>query len=116
MVRRAISFGWTMPKKPGPAKGIVLSEQHRDKIRNSKVLQCLISHAVGEFEMSSSQVTAGIALLRKVMPDLAAVEATISGQIDHKHEQVANDADAFESRIAGLAARSGTESGVSKPH
>ncbi len=105
-----------MPKKPGPSKGIVLSEQHRDKIRKSKVLQCLISHAVGEMDMSSSQVTAGIALLRKVMPDLAAVEATISGQIDHKHEQVANDANAFESRIAGLAARGEAADGVSRTH
>jgi hypothetical protein len=105
-----------MPKKPGPSKGIVLSEQHRDKIRKSKVLQCLISHAVGEMDMSSSQVTAGIALLRKVMPDLAAVEATISGQIDHKHEQVRSDADDFKGRIAGLAAR-GDQTGVSgKPH
>lgn len=109
-----------MPKqagrKPGPAKGIMLSEQHRDKIRKSKVLQCLISHAVGELEMSSTQVTAGIALMRKVLPDLASVDMQVEGQIDHKHEQVRSDADAFESRIAGLAARA-DETGVSgKPH
>lgn len=105
-----------MPKKPGPAKGIMLSEQHRDKIRKSKVLQCLISHAVGEMEMSSSQVTAGIALMKKVLPDLASVEMQVEGEINHTHERVANDADAFESRITGLSARRSDEGGASKPH
>ena len=93
-----------------------MSDDHRVKIQNSNILNALIEHVDGKREMSASQVTAGIALMRKVLPDLSAVEATISGQIDHKHEQVANDANAFESRIAGLAARSGSADGVSKPH
>lgn len=64
-----------MARKPGPAKGSIrLTEEHRDKIRKSKILQRLISHAEGvlpeQSEMSQSQVTAAIALLKKVLPDM----------------------------------------------
>lgn len=57
-----------------------MSEEHRVKIQNSNILNALIEHVQGEREMSSTQVTAGIALLRKVMPDLATT--TIQGNED----------------------------------
>ena len=53
-----------------------MTDEHRAKIANSNILNALIEHVEGRREMSSSQVTAGIALLRKVMPDLAATEHT----------------------------------------
>lgn len=64
-----------MARKPGPAKGTIrLTDQHRDKIAKSKILQRLIRHAEGALpsdkEMSQSQVTAAIALLKKVLPDM----------------------------------------------
>ena len=46
----------------------------RDKIAQSKTLQLLIDHVEGKSEMSQSRVTAGLALLKKVMPDLANVQ------------------------------------------
>ena len=52
-----------------------LSQDHRDKIRNSNILNALIEHVEGRREMSSSQVSAGVALLKKVMPDLSSVES-----------------------------------------
>lgn len=52
-----------------------LSSDHRDKIRNSNILNALIEHVEGRREMSSTQVTAGVALLKKVMPDLSSVES-----------------------------------------
>lgn len=62
---------------PGPAKGsIKLTQQHRDKIANSKILQRLIGHAEGVEDMTQTQVTAAIALMKKVMPDLKSTEMT----------------------------------------
>jgi len=69
-----------------------MSEEHRVKIQNSNILSALIAHACGEREMSATQVSAGLGLLKKVMPDLAAT--TISGDEDsplnliHKIERV----------------------------
>jgi len=54
-----------------------MSEEHRDKIRNSNILNNLIEHVQGNREMSSTQVSAGLGLLKKCLPDLQAV--TISG-------------------------------------
>lgn len=58
----------------GRVAGFVMSEAHRVKIQNSNILNALIEHVVGEREMSSSQVTAGVALLKKVMPDMQTIE------------------------------------------
>ena len=52
-------------------KGIGIGKFLRVKIQNSNILNALIEHVTGEREMSSTQVTAGLGLLRKVMPDLS---------------------------------------------
>ena len=62
--------------RPGPAKGIVLTQQHREKIAKSQVLTALMEHTLGKRDMSSTQVQAGIALMRKVLPDLSSAELT----------------------------------------
>lgn len=49
-----------------------MSNEHRTKIGNSQILKCLIEHVEGKRDMSATQVTAGLGLLRKVLPDLAA--------------------------------------------
>jgi hypothetical protein len=56
----------------GRRPGFTMSDEHRVKIRNSNILNALIEHVEGVREMSSTQVTAGLGLLRKIMPDLAA--------------------------------------------
>ena len=53
-----------------------MPDRHRDKIANSNILNNLIEHAEGKRELSSSQVTAAIALLKKVLPDLQSVAFT----------------------------------------
>lgn len=71
--------------KPGPAKGSIrLTEEHRDKIRKSKILQRLISHAEGEedVQMSQTQVTAALGLLKKALPDLQSIDMT--SDVSHK--------------------------------
>lgn len=54
----------------GRKPGFQMGNHHRDKIKNSNILNALIEHVEGDREMSSTQVTAGLGLLRKVMPDM----------------------------------------------
>ena len=56
-----------------------MGPEHRAKIANSKILNRLISHAEGDEDMSQSQVTAALALLKKIMPDLSAQTVELSG-------------------------------------
>lgn len=64
----------------GRSPGFTMSHEHRVKIQNSNILNALIEHATGEREMSATQVSAGLGLLKKIMPDLAAT--TITGADD----------------------------------
>jgi hypothetical protein len=61
----------------GRTKGFVMSDEHRVKIQNSNILNALIEHVSGNRDMAPSQVTAGLGLLKKVLPDLQ--QTTISG-------------------------------------
>lgn len=51
-----------------------MTDEHRVKIQNSNILNALIEHVDGKREMSATQVSAGVALLRKVLPDLSSAE------------------------------------------
>jgi hypothetical protein len=62
----------------GRKPGFRMSDEHRVKIQNSNILNSLIEHVEGKREMAATQVTAGIALLKKVLPDLQAM--TITGE------------------------------------
>jgi hypothetical protein len=75
----------------GRKPGIRLSEEHRGKIQNSNILNALIEHAEGRRDMSPSQVTAGLGLLKKSLPDLTSVEH--SGGIALTHEDALNELD-----------------------
>lgn len=61
----------------GRKPGFVMSNEHRVKIQNSNILNALIEHACGQRDMSATQVSAGLGLMKKVLPDLAAM--TIEG-------------------------------------
>ena len=61
-----------------------MPDRHRDKIANSNILNNLIEHAEGTKKLEPSQVTAAIALLKKVLPDLQSVALT-----DTTHSQPA---------------------------
>jgi hypothetical protein len=65
----------------GRKPGFIMSNEHRVKIQNSNILNALIEHAEGTREMSATQVSAGLGLLKKAMPDLSAV--TLSGDEDN---------------------------------
>lgn len=78
----------------GRKPGFVMSDEHRVKIQNSNILNALIEHVQGQREMSSTQVSAGLGLLKKVMPDLSSTEAAIdlSGSIEVKASKEQRDA------------------------
>lgn len=58
----------------GAGAGVKLTEEHRAKIRTINILNALQEHVEGKREMSSTQVQAGLGLLKKCLPDLQAVQ------------------------------------------
>jgi len=66
----------------------MLTEEHRDKIRKSNIFSNLIQHAEGKKDLSPTQVQVGLALIKKILPDLQSVQ--ISGDeekpfvVEHK--------------------------------
>ncbi len=66
----------------GRKPGFAMSADHRVKIQNSNILNALIEHVEGQREMSATQVSAGLGLLRKVLPDLqATADAGDAGEL-----------------------------------
>ena len=63
----------------GRKAGFRMSDEHRVKIQNSNILNSLIEHVEGKREMSATQVSAGLGLLKKVLPDLSSVELSGEG-------------------------------------
>lgn len=85
-----------------------MGPEHRAKIANSKILNRLIAHAEGDEEMSQSQVTAALALLKKIMPDLSAQTVEHSGP-DGEPIEFANVSDLDIARRIAFALRKGEE-------
>lgn len=56
------------------------SDATREKIQASMLINALYNHTVKGTKMTSSQVTAGLGLLKKVLPDLTATE--LSGKVE----------------------------------
>ena len=56
-----------------------MSDAHRTKIANSQILKRLIECGEGLTDMSPTQATVALGLLRKVMPDLQATQLTGPG-------------------------------------
>jgi hypothetical protein len=63
----------TQKRGRGRMRGFRMSEEHRTKIQNSRILRVLIDHVEGREEISQARVTAALGLLKKVLPDLQAV-------------------------------------------
>jgi len=61
---------------PARTRKIRHDQNTRDKIKVSQLANRLTKHALGEVELSQTQVRAIEILLRKVLPDLAAIEHT----------------------------------------
>ena len=80
----------------GRPAGFIMDDSHRAKIANSQILKRLIEHVEGKTNMTRTQVTAGIALLKKVMPDMQTIQHTgtgPAGEVLFKTIYEGNDAD-----------------------
>jgi hypothetical protein len=76
-----------MARKKGAAYNFQLSMEHRSKIKAAQIINALEEHTLGlGRKMSQTQVTAGVALLRKVIPDLMAT--SIEGKTEHTHRVI----------------------------
>lgn len=58
------------------------SDNVRQRIRTSMLLNRLHDHILGKIKMDGSQVTAALGLLKKAVPDLSAVE--MSGTVEQR--------------------------------
>ena len=87
----------------GRKPGFQMSNEHRGKIQNSNILKALIEHVEGTREMSATQVSAGLGLLRKVLPDLAA--AADAGEAGELKPVTRMTDDELEAIAAGSGAR-----------
>jgi hypothetical protein len=87
----------------GREPGFRMSEEHRTKIQNSRILRVLIDHVEGREEISQARVTAALGLLKKVLPDLQAV--TIGGDPDNplRHEHAFDLSSMSDEDLAELA-------------
>jgi hypothetical protein len=91
----------------GRLPGFRMSEAHRVKIQNSNIITALLKHVDGKQDMTATQVTAGLGLLKKVLPDLQAV--TIGGDpnnpLEHNHRvDLSRMPDNELSRLLGVTA------------
>lgn len=62
---------------------LTLHAEWREKIQASQLLNRLREHAMGNIEMTPTQIRAAEILLRKCLPDLAIVE--YSGETEIRH-------------------------------
>lgn len=77
-------------------------ENTRAKIQTSQIINRLTDHIHGKVELQTSQVTAALGLLKKTLPDLAAIEH--SGEIAHNFEDFLADVERIRnSRLNGAA-------------
>lgn len=49
-------------------------DETRAKIKSAQIINRLHGHVMGELELSATQVSAGLGLLRKTIPDLSQAE------------------------------------------
>lgn len=61
----------------------------RKKIKAGQLINKLTDHALNKTELSSSQVTAALGLLKKVLPDLSNV--TLDGALDTRTTLIVKD-------------------------
>jgi hypothetical protein len=73
----------------------------------------LKDHALGKLEMTATQIKAAEILLRKVIPDLRAVEH--SGEIRHRHTSEMSDAELAAIASGSSPRASETQAGQTDP-
>jgi len=81
-------------------KNLSHPDKVRQRIRTSQLVVRLTKHVLGKVEMSPTQVTAALGLLKKTLPDMSAIEH--SGEIKQRDISDAPlSADEWEKQYAG---------------
>jgi hypothetical protein len=75
-----------MPTEPAD-----LAPDLAKRIRAVSLIRALERHVLKGAEMKPSQVTAALALLKKVLPDLSAVDTSDAGDTPNAHEKALRD-------------------------
>ena len=75
-------------------------DETRAKIKTSQLINRLEDHVFGDVELSATQVSSALGLLRKTLPDLSNVEH--SGELNTKRSSEMTD-----DELAVIAARGG---------
>lgn len=99
--------------------GAEYQDKLRAKIKTGMVLGALVEHALGKKEMSASQVTAALGLLRKALPDLNATE--LSGNVTTYQDTLRRVAEQMGWAVAASQVRNesvdtGDDAGNAAPH
>ena len=64
-------------------RGAWTPDKVRQRIRVSMLTRRLQDHALGKLEMTDSQRKATEVLLKKTLPDLSSIDATVKGDATH---------------------------------
>lgn len=72
-------------------KNLVQNKRTREKIQATQIVNRLTGHVMGEVEMSASQVTAALGLLKKTIPDLQAVSMDVAATLENPKELSADE-------------------------
>ena len=91
-----------------------MSDEHRLKIKNSAVLNALIEHVEGRREMTATQVSAGLGLLKKCLPDMSSV--SMSSEDEGGPVQVVIFKNLYEDNAKNIYRDGGGRSVVPAPH
>lgn len=67
------------------------TEDVRQKIRGSQLVNFLQDHALDDKPASKSRVSAALGLLKKILPDLQAVEGNMRVSVSHEEALVQLD-------------------------
>lgn len=89
-------------------------DKWRAGIRASMLRNRLENHALGEVEMTATQVRAAEILLKKIIPDLSSVEH--SGEVAHKTVRELSDAELIAIAAGRSAGDTEAESGENVTH
>jgi len=93
---------------------IVNDANTRKKIQATQLIKRLTSHVLGEVDMSSTQVTAALGLLKKTLPDLSAVE--VQADVRNVSADDMTDAELTSIAAAGSTRAAKPKSSTSKPN
>jgi hypothetical protein len=88
------------PKNRQGALTPIQSEKHRQSIQVGLLIDRLTKHVMGKNRMKPTQVTAALGLLRKTLPDLAALEQKIEAEVSQISPDPVMSADAWMQQFA----------------